>query len=120
MVAPKERFDRRSRRVRFALRQRGGGRPRLSVFRSNRYIYAQLIDDMAGHTLVAASSLEPAVKAELGSTGDKAAAKRVGEILAERAKVKGVTSVVFDRGGYKYHGQLAALAEGAREGGLQF
>ena len=99
MVAPKERFDRRSRRVRYALRQRGGGRPRLSVFRSNRYIYAQVIDDLAGRTLVAASSLEPALKAELASTGDKAAAKRVGLLLAERAKAQGVTAVVFDRGG---------------------
>lgn len=118
MVAAKERFARRSRRARYALRQKAGGRPRLCVFRSNRYIYVQLIDDAAGRTLAAASTLEPAVKAELSSTNDRAAAKRIGELIAARAKEKGVTSVVFDRGGYRYHGRLAALAEGAREGGL--
>ena len=118
MVAAKERFARRSRRVRYGLRQKAGGRPRLSVFRSNKYIYVQLIDDASGQTLAAASSLEPALKGELRSTNDRAAAKRVGLLLAERAKEKGVTGAVFDRGGYRYHGRLAALAEGAREGGL--
>ncbi len=118
MVAPRKRFERRRRRVRFTLQQRGGGRPRLSVFRSGKYIYAQVIDDHAGHTLAAASSLEPGVKAELDATGDRAAAKRVGLLVAERAKAAGVDAVVFDRGGYRYHGRVAALADGAREGGL--
>jgi large subunit ribosomal protein L18 len=120
MVKASERFARRRRRVRFALRQRGGDRPRLSVFRSNRYIYAQVIDDGAGRTLAAASSLEPSVKSELTSTADKGAAKRVGALLAERAKSAGVETVVFDRGGYMYHGRVRALADGAREGGLKF
>ena len=120
MVKASERFVRRRRRVRYALRQRGGGRPRLSVFRSNRYIYAQVIDDASGRTLAAASSLEPALKAELGSTGDRAAAKRVGALLAERAAAEGVDAVVFDRGGYMYHGRVRALADGARAGGLTF
>ncbi len=120
MVKASERFARRRRRVRYALRQRGGDRPRLSVFRSNRYIYAQVIDDTAGRTVAAASSLEANVKTELSSTGDKEAAKRVGSLLAERAKSAGVESVVFDRGGYMYHGRVRALADGAREGGLKF
>jgi len=120
MVTASERFTRRRRRTRHALRQRGGGRPRLSVFRSNRYIYAQVIDDAAGRTVAAASSLEPTVKTELTSTSDKAAAKRVGALLAERAKSAGIGAVVFDRGGYMYHGRVRALAEGAREGGLEF
>lgn len=118
MVAPNQRFERRKRRVRFTLQQRGGGRPRLSVFRSNRYIYAQVIDDAARRTVAAASSLEPALKGELKSTGDREAAKRVGLLLAERAKAAGVESVVFDRGGYRFHGRVQALADGAREGGL--
>jgi large subunit ribosomal protein L18 len=120
MVKASERFTRRRRRVRHALRQRGGGRPRLSVFRSNRYIYAQVIDDTAGHTVAAASSLEADVKTAVASTSDKAAAKRVGELLAERAKTAGVEAVVFDRGGYMYHGRVRALADGARDGGLKF
>ena len=89
-------------------------RPRLSVFRSNKYIYAQVIDDTAGHTLAQASSRE-----EGGASGVEAS-KAVGERLAERAKEAGVSAVVFDRGGYRYHGNVRALAEGAREGGLQF
>ncbi|MFP4360491.1 MAG: 50S ribosomal protein L18 [Alphaproteobacteria bacterium] len=120
MVKASERFARRRRRVRYALRRRGSGRPRLSVFRSNRYIYAQIIDDTAGRTVAAASSLEPDVKTALTSTADKAAAKRVGGLIAERAKSAGVDEVVFDRGGYMYHGRVRALADGAREGGLRF
>ena len=92
-------------------------RPRLNVFRSETNIYAQIIDDVAGNTLVAASSLEKGFACE-GTKTD--AAKQVGLVLAERAKAKGIETVVFDRGGYVYHGRVAALAEGAREGGLQF
>ncbi|MCQ2442397.1 MAG: 50S ribosomal protein L18 [Oscillospiraceae bacterium] len=92
-------------------------RPRLNVFRSETNIYAQIIDDVAGVTLVSASSLEK----DFTCDGDKkAAAKKVGQMVAERAKAKGIEAVVFDRGGYVYHGRVQALAEGAREGGLQF
>ncbi len=94
-------------------------RPRLSVFRSNRYIYAQLIDDIAGVTLAAASSRESGAQVD-GGTGNVAAAERVGELIAERAKSKSVESIVFDRGGYRYHGRVAALADAARRGGLVF
>lgn len=95
-------------------------RPRLAVFRSLRHIYAQVIDDTTGTTLVAASTLEPALRAELKSTGDVAAAERVGRLIGERALAKGITKVVFDRGGNKYHGRVKALAEGARAAGLGF
>ena len=91
--------------------------PRLNVFRSNANMYAQIIDDVNGVTLVAASTLEKDFE---GATGNAEAAKKVGAILAERAKAKGIEEVVFDRGGYVYHGRVAALAEGAREGGLKF
>jgi large subunit ribosomal protein L18 len=93
------------------------GRPRLVVNRSARHMFAQIVDDSAGRTLAAASTLDPAVR---GSEGDKTAkARRVGELLAERATEAGIAAVVFDRGGYRYHGRIAALADGAREGGLQ-
>ena len=91
--------------------------PRLNVFRSNANIYAQIIDDVNGVTLVSANTLEKGFE---GATGNAEAAKKVGLTIAERAKEKGITAVVFDRGGYVYHGRVAALAEGAREGGLQF
>ena len=91
--------------------------PRLNVFRSNANIYAQIIDDVNGVTLVSANTLEKGFE---GATGNAEAAKKVGLTIAERAKEKGITEVVFDRGGYVYHGRVAALAEGAREGGLQF
>ena len=91
--------------------------PRLNVFRSNANIYAQIIDDVNGVTLVAASTLEAGFE---GAAGNCEAAKKVGIVLAERAKAKGIDQVVFDRGGYLYHGRVAALAEGAREGGLEF
>ena len=91
--------------------------PRLNVFRSNANIYAQIIDDVNGVTLVAASTLEKGFE---GATGNAEAAKKVGAVLAERAKEKGIEKVVFDRGGYVYHGRVAALAEGAREAGLKF
>ena len=92
-------------------------RPRLNVFRSNANIYAQIIDDVNGVTLVSANTLEKEFE---GATGNCEAAKKVGKLLAERAKAKQIEEVVFDRGGYVYHGRVAALAEGAREGGLQF
>ena len=92
-------------------------RPRLNVFRSNANIYAQIIDDVNGVTLVSANTLEKEFE---GTTGNCEAAKKVGLVLAERAKAKGIEEVIFDRGGYVYHGRVAALAEGAREGGLKF
>ena len=92
-------------------------RPRLSVHRTNSHIYAQVIDDVAGNTLVAASSLDKAIE---GNGGNKAAARAVGKLVAERAKAKGIEEVVFDRGGYVYHGRVQALADAAREGGLKF
>jgi large subunit ribosomal protein L18 len=111
-------FDRRRRRVRTSLRARSGSRPRLSVHRSSQHIYAQIIDDEGGRTLAAASTLEKDVRGQAGAT--VAAAGEVGKRLAERAKAAGVTSVVFDRGGFLFHGRVKALAEAAREGGLEF
>ena len=98
-------------------------RPRLSVFRSDRHIYAQVIDDVAGHTLAAASTNEPAFREQQGDalkSWNVSGAKTVGTLVAERAKAHGITMVVFDRGGYPYHGRVKALADGAREGGLEF
>ncbi len=120
MLKASERFTRRQRRTRFALKQAANGRPRLSVFRSGKHIYGQIIDDEAGRTLVAASSLEQPLRGELKTGADTTAAQRVGKLLAEKAKAAGVETVVFDRGGYKYHGRVKALAEAAREGGLTF
>ena len=91
--------------------------PRLSVYRSLNNIYVQVIDDVAGNTLVSASSLDKAIE---GNGGNKTAARAVGKLVAERCKAKGIDTVVFDRGGYVYHGRVAELAEGAREGGLEF
>ena len=112
--------DRRKARVRKALKARAFGRPRLSVFRSDKNIYAQIIDDAKGHTLAAASSIEADVKGKLKTGADKTAAAEVGRLVAERAKAAGVTEVIFDRSGYLYHGRVKALAEAAREGGLEF
>ncbi len=112
--------ERRKARVRRALRANAGGRPRLSVFRSSAQMYAQVIDDEKGVTLAAASSLEKALREELKNGANVEAARRVGKQLAERARQAGVDKVVFDRGGYMYHGRVKALAEGAREGGLEF
>lgn len=112
--------ERRKLRVRRELKERSGERPRLSVFRSHKNIYAQVIDDGRGATLAAASTLDPGLRAELKSRGDKAAAAAVGRLLAERARAAGVEAVVFDRGGYLYHGRVKALADAAREGGLKF
>ncbi|MDR7417167.1 MAG: 50S ribosomal protein L18 [Armatimonadota bacterium] len=95
-------------------------RPRLSVFRSLKHIYAQLIDDERGHTLAAASTLDPEIRDQLKGLPKTEQSRLVGQLLARRAKAKGVTRVVFDRGGYKYHGRVRALAEGARSEGLEF
>jgi large subunit ribosomal protein L18 len=111
-------FDRRRRRVRTALRARASGKPRLSVHRSGRHIYAQVVDDLAGKTIAAASTLDKEMKGKTGATRDGAAA--VGKTLAERAKKAGVSQVVFDRGGFLFHGRVKALADAAREGGLEF
>ena len=109
---------RRRRRLRFQLKQKSGGRVRLSVFRSGRHIYAQIIDDKAGRTLAAASTLEKDARASTGATSEAAAS--VGARIAERAKAAGVTRVIFDRGGFLFHGRVKALADAAREGGLEF
>ena len=111
-------FDRRRRRVRTALRARASGKPRLSVHRSGKHIYAQVIDDTAGKTIVAASTLDKDLKGKTNATREGAAA--VGKTLAERAKKAGVSTVVFDRGGFLFHGRVKALADAAREGGLEF
>ena len=111
---------RRQKRVRLAIRRTANGRPRLSVFRSSKHIYAQVIDDLKGETLASASSLEKDLRAK-GDTGANIdAAKEVGKLLAERAVKNGVKEVVFDRGRYLYHGRVKALADAAREGGLEF
>jgi len=111
-------FDRRRRRVRTSLRERAAGKPRLSIHRSGRHIYAQVIDDAAGKTLAAASTLDKDVRGKTGATKDGAAV--VGKTIAERAKKAGVSTVVFDRGGFLFHGRVKALADAAREGGLEF
>ena len=95
-------------------------RPRLAVFRSNNHMYAQIIDDTVGNTLVSASTTQKDVKAELEKTNDVAAASYLGKVIAERALAKGITEVVFDRGGFIYHGKIEALADAAREAGLKF
>ena len=113
-------FARREQRTRRRIRLYAVGRPRLSVFRSSKHIYAQVIDDLKGETLASASSLEKTMR-DAGKTGaDIDAAKAVGKLLAERAVKNGVTEVVFDRGGYLYHGRVKALADAARESGLSF
>ena len=120
MANSRELFKRRQRRNRTALTKRNSGRPRLSVFRSSQHIYVQLIDDAAETTLAAASSLEKDLRGSLKTGADKEAAAKVGTLIAERAKSAGVDIVVFDRGGYRFHGRVKALAEAAREAGLSF
>ena len=120
MLSVRDIEGRRRRRVRGRLRRKGKGRPRLSVFRSGRHIYAQIIDDARDATVAAASSLEKDLKAKLKRGSDKAAAAEVGKLVAERAVAAGVKDVVFDRGAYLYHGRVKALADAAREGGLSF
>lgn len=119
-MASKESTQRRAARVRRQLKKVAGERPRLSVHRSSKHIYAQVIDDAKGHTIAAASTLEKDLKGSLKTGADAAAAAAVGKLLAERASKAGVKEVVFDRGPYIYHGRVKALAEAAREGGLSF
>lgn len=113
-------FERRRARVRRSLKSVSHGRPRLSVHRSGKNIYVQVIDDAVGRTLAAASTLDKDLKAKIKSGGNIEAATEVGKLIAERAKGAGVTEVVFDRGAYRFHGRIKALAEAAREGGLSF
>jgi large subunit ribosomal protein L18 len=119
MANQKKLFDRRQRRVRYTISQVSGGRPRLSVYRSGKHIYAQLIDDSRSSTIASASSAESAKDGKAKSY-NIAAASVVGKLIAQRGLEKGVKQVVFDRGGYIYHGRVKALAEAAREGGLDF
>jgi large subunit ribosomal protein L18 len=111
---------RRAARIRRSVKAAANGRARLSVHRSSKQIYAQVIDDAKGETLVAASTMEKALRSEIKSGATVAAAAAVGKAIADRAKAKGITRIVFDRGGYMYHGRVKALAEAAREGGLEF
>jgi large subunit ribosomal protein L18 len=113
-------FARRQERVRIGIRQKSAGRLRLSVFRSGLHIYAQIIDDAEGKTLAAASTIDKTLKGSLKSSANIEAAKAVGKLIAQRAVEKGIKEVAFDRGGYKYHGRVKALADAAREGGLSF
>ncbi|MDR3528158.1 MAG: 50S ribosomal protein L18 [Rhizomicrobium sp.] len=111
-------FDRRKRRTRYRIVKNANGRPRLSVFRSGRHIYAQVIDDLSGGTVASASTNEKENK--IAKSWNVDAAKAVGKLVAERALAAGVSKVVFDRGGYIYHGRVKALADAARQGGLEF
>jgi large subunit ribosomal protein L18 len=113
-------IERRKARVRRSIKAAAGLRPRLSVFRSSKHIYAQVIDDAAGATVASASSMEKDLRGSLKTGADIGAAKAVGKLVAERAAAKGVKEVVFDRGSYIYHGRVKALADAAREGGLSF
>jgi len=119
-MKPKTLFERRQRRTRYTVKRLGGGKPRLSVFRSGKHVYAQVIDDAAGRTLAAASTVDKDLRGALKTGADTAAAAAVGKAIAERAVKAGVSQVVFDRGGYVYHGRVKALADAAREGGLKF
>jgi len=120
MATVKDRTLRRKASVRHTLRTAANGRARLSVFRSSKHIYAQVIDDENGKTLAAASSMEKDMRGSLKTGANIDAAKAVGKLVAERAKQKGIEKVVFDRNGYKYHGRVKAVADGAREAGLDF
>ena len=120
MFTAKELFERRRGRSRHKLRKVANGQPRLTVHRSSKHIYAQIIDDQAGNTVAAASTLDADFKNISKSTADAAAASVVGKLVAERAKAKGIEAVVFDRGGYIFHGRVKALADAAREAGLKF
>jgi large subunit ribosomal protein L18 len=120
MLSSKNLHDRRAKRTRYNIAQNAHGRPRLSVYRSGKNISVQVIDDKVGKTIVSASSLEEALRKKLKTGADKAAAKAVGQLVAERAIKAGIKEVVFDRGGYIYHGRVKELAEAAREAGLSF
>ncbi len=119
-MATNTQFERREARIRRTLKARAYGRPRLSIFRSSKHIYAQVIDDVAGKTVAAASSLEKDARGSLKTGADKAAAAYVGKLVAERAVKAGIKEVIFDRGGFMFHGRVKALADAAREGGLSF
>jgi large subunit ribosomal protein L18 len=119
MATATELFERRKRRNRYRVRH-VSQRPRLSVFRSNKHIYAQIIDDRAGRTLASACSLEAELRAAEVASRGAALAQKIGTLIAERALAAGVTTVMFDRGGYRYHGRVKALADAAREAGLAF
>lgn len=119
-MASRESIQRRAARVRRQVKSVAGDRPRLSVYRSSKNIYAQIIDDVRGHTLASASTLEKDLKSKLKTGADTDAAAAVGKLVAERASKAGVKAVVFDRGPYIYHGRVKALADAAREGGLSF
>jgi large subunit ribosomal protein L18 len=119
-MASKDSIQRRAARVRRQIKKVANGRPRLSVHRTSKNIYVQVIDDATGHTIAAASTLEKDLKGSLKTGADSAAAAAIGKLVAERAVKAGVTEVVFDRGAYIYHGRVKALAEAAREGGLSF
>ena len=120
MAGSKEQITRRAQRVRRSLKKFSNGRPRLSVYRSSKNIYVQVIDDAAGRTLAAASTLDVDLRKSLKTGADREAAAAVGKLIAERASKAGVTEVVFDRGPYIFHGRVKALADAAREGGLSF
>ncbi len=120
MFTAKELFERRRARSRKKLQKVARGQPRLTVHRSSKHIYAQIIDDQAGNTVAAASTLDADFKKASKSTANAAAASVVGKLVAERAKAKGIDAVVFDRGGYIFHGRVKALADAAREAGLKF
>lgn len=120
MTDTRKKFNRRKMRVRRSLRRAGVGRPRLSVYRSSKHIYAQVIDDVNGKTLASASTIDPDFRKAHEKGSNVEAATAVGKIIAERAVKSGIKDVVFDRGAYLYHGRVKALAEGAREGGLDF
>ena len=120
MLTTKMMSERRRQRTRTQILKKSRGRLRLSVFRSSKHIYAQVIDDKQGATLAAASSLDKELKGKLKTGADRAAAQEVGKLIAERAKAAGLEAVVFDRGSYLYHGRVKALAEAAREAGLSF
>ena len=120
MLTSRELRVRRMQRTRTRIRKKGRARVRLSVFRSSKHIYAQVIDDANGATLASASSVDKELRKKLKTGADRAAAQEVGKLIAERAKAAGLNEVVFDRGGYMYHGRVKALADAAREGGLSF
>ena len=120
MANARQALERRKARVRRSLKAVANGRPRLSVFRSSKHIYAQIIDDAKGETIAAASSLEKDLRGSLKTGADIEAAKAIGKLLAERAVSKGVKDILFDRGGYIFHGRVKALADAAREAGLNF
>jgi len=119
-MASKDSVKRRAARTRRKIKAVAGDRPRLSIYRSSKNIYVQVIDDAKGHTLAAASTLEGEIRGSLKTGADTAAAAAVGKLIAERASKAGVKDVVFDRGAYRYHGRVKALADAAREGGLNF